>query len=136
VREPGSEITYRELAQLTKCIAWALLQRGVEPGDRVAIWLPKSTNAVAAMQAVLRIGAAYVSVDPLSPIPRARQIIADCEPSVCATEPERAAAGLSPAGPVRMLLLGEGARALDEPRPAAPLPAPSGTQDSLAYSPP
>src|SRR5215204_1403333 len=67
VREPGTEITYRKLNHLTNRLARALLQRGVAPGDRVAIWLPKSINAVAAMQAVLRVGAAYVPVDPLSP---------------------------------------------------------------------
>lgn len=133
VREPGAEITYRELNHLTNRLAQALLTRGVEPGDRVAIWLPKSINAVAAMQAVLRIGAAYVPVDPLSPIPRARQVIADCEPSVCVTDPERAAAGISPVGPVRMLLLGEGAQGLDASTRATPLPPPPVTPDSLAY---
>jgi amino acid adenylation domain-containing protein len=133
VREPGAEITYRELNHLTNRLAQALLTRRVEPGDRVAIWLPKSINAVAAMQAVLRIGAAYVPVDPLSPVARARQVITDCDPSVCVTEPERAAAGISPAGPVRLLLLGEGARGLDASTPASPLPPPPVTRDSLAY---
>jgi amino acid adenylation domain-containing protein len=133
VREPGAEITYRELNHLTNRLAQALLTRGVEPGDRVVIWLPKSINAVAAMQAVLRLGAAYVPVDPLSPVARARQLITDCDPSVCVTEPERAAAGISPAGPVRMLLLGEGARGLDASTTASPLPPPPVTPDSLAY---
>jgi L-proline---[L-prolyl-carrier protein] ligase len=133
VREPGAEITYRELNHLSNRLARALLQRGVERGDRVAIWLPKSINAVAAMQAVLRVGAAYVPIDPLSPIARARQVISDCEPTVCVTEPERAAAGLSPVGPVRMLLLGEGARGFDASTPAAPFPPPPVTRDSLAY---
>jgi amino acid adenylation domain-containing protein len=133
VREPRAEITYRELNHLSNRLAGALVQRGVERGDRVAIWLPKSINAVAAMQAVLRLGAAYVPIDPLSPIARVRQVITDCEPSVCVTEPERAAAGLSPVGPVRMLLLGEGARGLDESTPAAPVPPPPVTRDSLAY---
>jgi clorobiocin biosynthesis protein CloN4 len=133
VREPGAEITYRELNHLTNRLAQALLTRGVEPGDRVAIWLPKSINAVAAMQAVLRIGAAYVPVDPLSPVKRARQVITDCDPSVCVSEPERAAAGISPAGPVRMLLLGEGARGLDSSTPASPPPPTPVKPDSLAY---
>jgi len=133
VREPGAEITYRELSHLINRVAQALLTRGVQPGDRVAVWLPKSINAVAAMQAVLRIGAAYVPVDPLSPVARARQVITDCDPSVCVTEPERAAAGISPAGPVRMLLLGEGARGLDASTPASRLPPPPVTPDSLAY---
>jgi amino acid adenylation domain-containing protein len=133
VREPGAEITYRELSHLINRVAQALLTRGVQPGDRVAVWLPKSINAVAAMQAVLRIGAAYVPVDPLSPVARARQVITDCDPSVCVTEPERAAAGISPVGPVRMLLLGEGARGLDASTPASRLPPPPVTPDSLAY---
>lgn len=133
VREPGAEISYRELNHLTNRLAQALLRRGVEPGDRVAIWLPKSINAVAAMQAVLRIAAAYVPVDPLSPIARAREVIADCEPSVCVTDPERAAAGISPVGPVRILLLGEGAQGLDASTPATPLRPPPVTPESLAY---
>jgi L-proline---[L-prolyl-carrier protein] ligase len=133
VREPGAEITYRELNHLTNRLAQALLARGVEPGDRVAIWLPKSINAVAAMQAVLRLGAAYVPVDPLSSVARARHVITDCDPRVCVTDPERAAAGVSPAGPVRLLLLGEGARGLDASTPASRLPAPPVTPDSLAY---
>jgi L-proline---[L-prolyl-carrier protein] ligase len=52
---------------------------------------------------------------------------------VCVTEPERAAAGISPVGPVRMLLLGEGAKGIDLATSAAPLPAPPVTRDSLAY---
>ena len=133
VREPGTEITYRKLNHLTNRLARALLQRGVEPGGRVAIWLPKSINAVAAMQAVLRVGAAYVPVDPLSPTARARELISDCEPSVCVTEPDRAAVALSPVGPVRRLLLGEGVPGFDDSTPAAPIPRAPVTRDSLAY---
>ncbi len=133
VREPGAEITYRELNHLANRLARALIQRGVEPGDRVSIWLPKSINAVATMQAVLRVGAAYVPIDPLSPVARARQVIADCMPSLCVTEPERAAAAISPVGPVRTLLLGEGARGFDDSTSAAPLPPLPVSRDSLAY---
>ncbi len=130
MREPGTEITYRELDELTNRIARALLERGVAPGDRVGIWMPKSIDAVAALQAVLRIGAAYVPVDPLSPAARARQILRDSAVSACVTEPGRAAA-LSDADDIRILLLGEGAPALAEaPEPLPALPASS---DSLAY---
>ena len=132
VREPGAEITYRELNHLTNRLAQALLQRGVQPGDRVAIWLPKSINAVAAMQAVLRVGAAYVPIDPLSPLPRARQVINDCVPSVCVTETDRAGA-LSDTAAIPTLLLGEGARGFDSSIPAMPPPQVPATPDSLAY---
>jgi amino acid adenylation domain-containing protein len=131
VREPGAEITYRELDELANRVARALLERGVVPGDRVGIWMPKSIDAVTAMQAVLRVGAAYVPVDPLSPVARARQILTDSAVSVCVTEPERAAA-LSNAGAIRTLLLGKGGPGL-EAMSAAPVPAAPATSDSLAY---
>ena len=51
---------------------------GVGRGDRVAIWLNKSVQAVAAMQGALRLGAAYVPVDPMSPPARAATIMRDC----------------------------------------------------------
>jgi len=133
VREAGAEITYRELNHLANRLARALVERGVRPGDRVAIWLPKSINAVAAMQAVLRVGAAYVPVDPLSPAPRARQVIADSVPSVCVTEPGREVAVASAAPGVRLLLVGEHAGGFGESTPAAPLPRPPLTDASLAY---
>ena len=38
----------------------------------------KSTQAVAVMQGAIRIGAAYVPVDPMSPAIRAATIMRDC----------------------------------------------------------
>ena len=59
-------------------VARVLSGAGVGPGDRVAIWLSKGADAVAAMQGVLRLGAAYVPVDPLSPPARAATVMRDC----------------------------------------------------------
>jgi clorobiocin biosynthesis protein CloN4 len=131
VREPGAQVSYRELEQLTIRLARALIERAVAPGDRVVIWLPKSIDAVAAMQAVLRVGAAYVPVDPLSPPARAFQVISDSAPSACITDPERAASGAL--ADVPALLLGHGAPTFDGEMCAEPLPAPARTLDSLAY---
>jgi amino acid adenylation domain-containing protein len=133
VREPGAKITYRELDGLTNRLARALIARGVQPGDRVGIWLPKSIHAVAAMQAALRLGAAYVPVDPLSPVARARQILTDSEVSACVTEPERAATALSGAGDIRTLTLGGLGAGDDETAKSSPLPPARVTRDSLAY---
>jgi amino acid adenylation domain-containing protein len=126
VREPGAQITYRELDGLANRFARALLERGVKPGDRVGIWLPKSIEAVAIMQAALRLGAAYVPVDPLSPVARARQILEDGEVRACVTEPDRTAA-LSEHGGIRTVVLP------DEATAAGPLPTPPVLSDSLAY---
>jgi clorobiocin biosynthesis protein CloN4 len=131
VREPGAEVSYRELDELANRLALGLAERGVAPGDRVAIWLPKSIDAVAAMQAALRLGAAYVPVDPLSPPARAGQIIRDSAPSACVTDPERAASAAVPEIPA--LLLGHDAPPFDDGTAAVPPPPAPATADSLAY---
>ncbi len=100
VREGGREVSYGELVELVERLASALEGLGVRPGQRVAVWLPKSIEAIAAMQAVLRIGAAYVPLDPLSPAERVRGILKDCRPAACvalAADVEEALGGdLSP----------------------------------------
>ncbi len=62
---------------------------GVEPGDRVGLWLDKSVLMVAAMQACLRLGAAYVPLDPLSPAPRVATICADANLKLLVCTPAR-----------------------------------------------
>uniref|UniRef100_A0A4W3H2V6 Propionate--CoA ligase n=1 Tax=Callorhinchus milii TaxID=7868 RepID=A0A4W3H2V6_CALMI len=59
--EPGTElrITYRELLETTCRIANTLKRHGVQKGDTVAIYMPVSPVAVAAMLACARIGAIH-----------------------------------------------------------------------------
>jgi amino acid adenylation domain-containing protein len=78
IRGPDDSITYGELDRLANRIARALAELGVRKGDRVGIWLEKSVKAVAAMQGVLRLGAAYVPLDPLAPDSRTQTILQDC----------------------------------------------------------
>ena len=73
-----STVTYRELDRRADQVANALLACGVRPKDRVGLWLEKCVESVSAMQGTLRIGAAYVPLDPLSPVRRAHTILADC----------------------------------------------------------
>lgn len=60
-------------------IAAALAGAGVARGDRVVICLDRSVDAVAAMLAAMRLGAAYVPIDPGYPTERIRFVIADCD---------------------------------------------------------
>ncbi|XP_060048545.1 acetyl-coenzyme A synthetase 2-like, mitochondrial isoform X2 [Erinaceus europaeus] len=62
--EPGTEvkITYRELLETTCRLANTLKRHGVSRGDRVAIYMPVSPMAVAAMLACARIGAIHTVV--------------------------------------------------------------------------
>ncbi|XP_006806923.1 acetyl-coenzyme A synthetase 2-like, mitochondrial [Neolamprologus brichardi] len=62
--EPGTEVkvTYRELLETTCRLANALKSHGINKGDRVAIYMPVSPLAVAAMLACARIGAVHTVV--------------------------------------------------------------------------
>ena len=59
--EPGDQrnITYSELLEEVSRAANALQELGVTPGDRVAIYLPMIPEAIVAMLACARIGAAH-----------------------------------------------------------------------------
>ena len=73
-------------------LARLLRAAGVEPGDRVALMVPKLPAAIVGMHAVLEASAAYVPVDLASPAPRADLVVGAAQPrAVLAAGP---AAGL------------------------------------------
>jgi len=91
VRGPDETLTYGQLDALANQVARALLGLGVRRGDRVGLWTEKSARAVAAMQGIARLGAAYVPLDPLNPAARTRLILDDCRIDVVVTSAARAA---------------------------------------------
>ena len=54
--------TFAELRRLTDGLASVLLGLGVEPGDRVALFLPMAIETVAALMACSKIGAVWVPI--------------------------------------------------------------------------
>ncbi|WP_416979250.1 amino acid adenylation domain-containing protein [Streptomyces sp. T028] len=78
VRHRGAVTDYAELDRAVSALAATLREAGVGPGDRVALWMAKSTETVVALHAVLKCGAAYVPVDPAVPAARAAYIVEDC----------------------------------------------------------
>lgn len=77
--EPGSgSITYGELDALSDRLRDRLQAMGVTRGDRVAFYLRKSIDGVAAMYGILKAGAAYVPVDPSAPPARNAYILHNC----------------------------------------------------------
>ena len=76
--EPGrGTVTYAALDELAARVASRLAESGVRRGDRVGIHLRRSTDAVAAILGTLRLGAAYVPIDPAAPAQRNARILAD-----------------------------------------------------------
>jgi acetoacetyl-CoA synthetase len=57
-------MTYRELTDAVTRLAAALHDAGVQPGDRVAGWMPNIPETVVAMLAATRLGAVWSSCSP------------------------------------------------------------------------
>jgi amino acid adenylation domain-containing protein len=75
----AGELTYAELYDRSMRLAGALVEHGIEPGDRVVIALAKDAALPVAIFGTLLAGGAYVPVDYLTPPARARAIAADAE---------------------------------------------------------
>ncbi|MBM4508924.1 amino acid adenylation domain-containing protein [Rhodococcus hoagii] len=67
----------RNIAPAAEALARHLSARGVASGEFVGILLPRSVEAVTAVVAVARAGAAFVPIDPHQPAPRIATILAD-----------------------------------------------------------
>lgn len=78
VSAPDGRMTYEELDLRAEVLAEVLAEEGVRPGDRVVLWSEKSTDLVAATQAALRLGAAYVPAPAGTPRRRITMIARDC----------------------------------------------------------
>jgi amino acid adenylation domain-containing protein len=74
----GARVTYRELDDRADRVAGFLLERGVEPGDRVGFSLHKGAASVAILFGAMKVRAAYVPVDVLGPATRNAAILTDC----------------------------------------------------------
>ncbi|WP_316524236.1 non-ribosomal peptide synthetase [Kitasatospora brasiliensis] len=79
VGEEG-ELTYAELNARANRLAHHLRDRGVRPGDTVAVCMDRGFPMVIALYAVAKAGAAYVPMDPELPDGRMEFILADTEP--------------------------------------------------------
>jgi amino acid adenylation domain len=75
----NNSITYRELDTMSNQFAWVLRSAGIEKGDRVGICLNKSIEEIVTIYGILKAGAVYVPIDPLSPAQRIAFFIKDCE---------------------------------------------------------
>lgn len=75
--EKQRSTTYAELEHLVAATAGGFVRQGVARGDRVAIWLNKTTENVAAMLGVMRAGGVAIPVNPVLKAPQIEHILAD-----------------------------------------------------------
>src|SRR5262249_36254528 len=78
--------TYREIDERANRLAHLLLQYNVRVGDRVAICVDRDIDMPIAMAAVLKVGAAYIPLDPTHPHERIRYTLEDAETACVVTQ--------------------------------------------------
>ncbi len=77
--------TYHELEEAANRLAHLLAGQGVGPGHRVALLLSRSAEAIVAILAVLKTGAAYLPIDPALPAARIGFMLEDAAPIAAIT---------------------------------------------------
>ena len=118
--------TYREVEQAANRLAHLLAREGVGTGQRVALLLERSAEAIVAMLAVLKTGAAYVPIDPVVPAARSEFVLTDAAPIAVITTAELR----SRLDGHDLLIIDVADPAIDT-QPSAALPAPA--PDDIAY---
>ncbi|CQD22139.1 linear gramicidin synthetase subunit D [Mycobacterium lentiflavum] len=84
----GRSITYRELDEESNRVAHLLTSHGAAPGQAVALLFPRSAEAIVAILAVLKTGAAYLPIDPAHPAARIEFMVTDAAPIAAITTTE------------------------------------------------
>jgi amino acid adenylation domain-containing protein/thioester reductase-like protein len=80
------DLTYRELNDLANHYARVFQQRGINRGDLIAVVLQRSVKLVVMLLASLKVGAAYVPIDPAFPQDRVQHMLEDAEPRLIVVE--------------------------------------------------
>jgi long-chain acyl-CoA synthetase len=84
------EVSFAELDGLTDRAAAGLCEQGVKRGDRVGIMLPNGVDAVVAIEATLRAGAAIMPINPTAKHDRVSDLLERSEAAVLLCDEERA----------------------------------------------
>ncbi|MBS0226180.1 MAG: amino acid adenylation domain-containing protein [Proteobacteria bacterium] len=83
IRDGDRVISYAQLDTISAVVATGLRERGVIAGDIVALDAQRGADAVIAMLAILRCGAAYLPLDPTQPPARLAMMLADADTRLC-----------------------------------------------------
>ncbi|BAX92557.1 non-ribosomal peptide synthetase [Mycobacterium shigaense] len=122
----GRALTYRQLDEAANRLAQLLADHGAGPGSSVALAFSRSVEAITAILAVLKTGAAYLPIDPALPPARLQFMLEDAAPVAAVTTADLADLfdGLD------LAIIDAGDPRIDA-QPATPLPSPG--PDDVAY---
>ena len=80
-------LTYRELDQRSDQVARLLADAGVRRTDRVVVYRERGVELLVGIVAILKVGAAYVAIDPRYPRSRGELMVRDSLPRLVLTQP-------------------------------------------------
>jgi amino acid adenylation domain-containing protein len=87
----GRRTTYAALDAQANALAHALVAAGVDRGDRVAVLLDNSVEAVTALFAALKAGGVFVVINPTTKADKLAYIVNDCGAAALVTDAPRLA---------------------------------------------
>ncbi len=82
----GGRYTYAEVERACNRLAHSLLAKGVERGDRVAVYLENSFEAVAAIFGVLKAGGVFLVVNPTTKPDKLAYVLNNCRARALITD--------------------------------------------------
>lgn len=80
------KLSYADVNQRANMLAHHLRSIGVGPESVVALWLERSPALVISALAAWKAGAAYLPLDPATPLERLRFMVRDCDAAVVITD--------------------------------------------------
>lgn len=98
-------LNYRQLDQRVNQLCQLLAARGVQRGDIVAVSLDRSVELVCNLLAIIKLGAAYLPLDPEYPQDRLQFMLEDTQATLVITRSDHAAAIESLQLPQQLTLL-------------------------------
>src|SRR3970040_847108 len=71
-------LTYRDIEERANRLAHSLLAHGIQRGDRVAVFLDNSVEAVVSIFAILKAGAVFLVINPTTKASKLAYILNNC----------------------------------------------------------
>lgn len=91
LRHRNADVTYAELARLARAFGVGAVAAGVGRQERIAVYLPKRPETVAALFGTALVGCAFVPVNPLLKPAQVGHILRDCAVRLLVTTAQRVA---------------------------------------------
>ncbi|MCP5048565.1 MAG: amino acid adenylation domain-containing protein, partial [bacterium] len=85
-KKDNSSITYRQLNEKSNQLAWRLSEEGVTPDTVVAIMIDRSPEMITGILGILKVGGAYLPIDPEYPEDRVNFMLRDSGARVLLSE--------------------------------------------------